>query len=440
MMPKNYLRIIHLAIPIILANASVPLLGLADTAAIGQTGAAADLGAIALASLIFSFVFWGFGFLRMGTTGFMAQAAGANNEEEMHALIFRSLLLAILIGFVLIVFQKLIGQGAISLLNASTEVKLLVEDYFYIRIWGAPATLLTFAILGAFIGRGWTRLLLYVQLLLNGTNILLNVTFIVLFGMGVKGIALGTIIAEYLTLITALYLLFKKMEIKKPMLRIRQLIQQIIQKEKLVALFRVNADIMIRTLALITGFAYFTNQAAKFGDETLAANHILLQFITFSAFILDGFAHVAELLSGQAFGARNRVAFIKQVKDSSVLAGGAAVLLALLIFLLSSKVIPLFSKEVSVQLIATKNSIFAALYVLISFVAFQLDGVFIGVTKSKEMRNATLITLFLFIASSMLLIPTYGNTGLWIAFILYVFFRGLTLSAYFPKLIKSITA
>src|SRR5690554_2167690 len=192
MINTNYSRITKLAFPIILANASVPLLGLADTAVIGQTGTASDLGAIALASLVFSFVYWGFGFLRMGTTGFIAQAAGAKDLNEMHALVFRAVLLGFVIGIILISLQTLIGNIAVSLMSASDQIKMSVEDYFYIRIWGAPATLITFSLLGTFIGMGWTRHLLWTQVFLNVLNILLNITFVVGFDMGVEGIALGT--------------------------------------------------------------------------------------------------------------------------------------------------------------------------------------------------------------------------------------------------------
>lgn len=438
MIHKNYRRIIKLAIPIILANASAPLLGLADTASIGQTGGAEDLGAIALATLIFSFVYWGFGFLRMGTTGFIAQAAGAKDTAETHALVYRSILLGTAIGVFLILLQKPIGEIAISLLSGSEEVKTLVADYFYIRIWGAPATLITYSILGALIGMGWTRQLLFVQVFLNLLNIILNVSFVIGLDMGVEGIALGTVLSEWISLFVALYLLFGKLEIKKPFTQFTELRSRILNKEKLVALFKVNSDIMIRTLALIGGFAYFANQGAKFGDSVLAANHVLLQFVSLSAFFLDGFAHVAEMLSGQAYGAKDREEFIQQVKQSSILAGGTALILALAIYSLSSVLIPLLTRDTEVQNIAASHSIYAAVYILVSFVAFQLDGIFIGVTKSKEMRNATLISLVVFIASALWLIQDNGNTGLWIAFILYVVVRGISLGAFYPRILKNI--
>lgn len=436
MIHKNYIRIIKLAFPVILANASVPLLGLADTAAIGQTGAAVDLGAIALASLIFNFVYWGFGFLRMGTTGFISQAAGANDVDETHALLFRAVLLGTGIGILLIVFQQLIGETAINLLKASDEIKSLVSDYFYIRIWGAPATLITFALLGALIGMGWTKHLLFVQLFLNGLNILLNVLFVVGYDLGVRGIALGTIIAEWSTLFFATYLLLKKMQLQDLSSRLQQLRFRILDKKKLIALFKVNGDIMIRTLALLSGFAWFANQGADFGDQILAANHVLLQFVSLSAFFLDGYAHVAEMLTGKAYGAKDRPYFIEQVRHSTILAGITALILAGSIYALSDLLIPLLSKDKHVQAIASAHSLYAAIYIALSFAAFQLDGIFIGVTKSIEMRNATLMALFIFISSALLLTSPYGNVGLWVSFIIYVFARAVMLGIYYPRILR----
>ncbi len=439
MIHKNYIRIIKLALPVILANASVPLLGLADTAAIGQTGAAVDLGAIALASLIFNFVYWGFGFLRMGTTGFVSQAAGANDIDEMHALLFRAVLLGAIIGLLLILLQSLIGETAISLLKASDEIKVLVSDYFYIRIWGAPATLITFTLLGTFIGMGWTKHLLFVQLFLNGLNILLNVLFVVGYDLGVRGIAFGTVIAEWSTLFFASYLLLKKMQLQGLFHRLQQLRSRVFDKEKLIALFKVNGDIMIRTLALLSGFAWFANQGADFGDQVLAANHVLLQFVSLSAFFLDGYAHVAEMLTGKAYGAKDKPYFIEQVRHSSVLAGITALMLAGSIYMLSDLLIPLLTKDIQVQAIASAHSLYAAIYIALSFAAFQLDGVFIGVTKSMEMRNATLLALFIFIGVALLLTTPYGNVGLWISFIIYVVARAVMLGIYYPKILRDMS-
>lgn len=432
----NLKKILRLAFPIILANASAPLLGLADTAVIGQTGHAADLGGIALATLVFSFVYWGFGFLRMGTTGFISQAFGANNKDEVLAVVFRSVLLGLAIGIVLILLQSLILFLATNWMSASAQIKSLIADYFNIRIWGAPATLITYALLGSFIGLGKTKELLWIQLLLNGLNIVLNIVFVLGFNMGIKGIALGTLLSEWIAFLFAWYLLKRLLNIQNPIQQIRNLWANIILKSKIIALFKVNRDIMIRTFALLAGFAWFADQGAKFGDTILAANHVLLQFVSLSAFFLDGYAYVVEMLSGKAIGEKNLKEFKKQVKDSSILAGITAVFLALFIVLLGPIFIPWLSQDIAIQVIAKEHLIFAGIYILLSFVAFQLDGIFIGATQSKEMRNSSIFALGILLISSLLLMQWYGNIGLWISFILYVVARGISLGFYYPALIQ----
>lgn len=435
---RNYTLLLRLAFPIILANSAVPILGLVDTAVIGQTGDASDLGAIALAALVFSFVYWGFGFLRMGTTGFMAQAYGANDQDEMHALVFRTVLIGLLIGISLIILQKPIELIATHFLNASPAVNAGVRDYFYIRIWGAPATLITFSLLGTFIGMGWTAHLLWVQLLLNGLNMGLNILLVMGLGMGVKGIALGTVLAEWIALAFALFLLFPKMGIHQPWQRAQALQQRIFDKVRMLALFQVNRDIMIRTLVLITGFAWFAKQGANFGDETLAANHILLQFVSLSAFFLDGYANVAEMRVGHAYGAKDKIRFKREVTDTTVLAAVTALLLALLVFFYANTFITGLTQDLDVQATASQYKNLAAIYIFVSFAAFQLDGIFIGVTHTKAMRNSALIALGVLVGLGSWWASQYQNTGLWWALIMYVIARAVVLGWYYPTIMKKI--
>lgn len=433
---KNYKNIIRLAFPIILANASAPLLGLADTATIGQTGHAAHLGAISLATLIFSFVYWGFGFLRMGTTGFIAQAQGKADRQETLAVLFRSVLLGLGIGVLLILLQYFIGSFSLWMMSASEEVKSLVADYFYIRIYGAPATLITYSILGSLIGLGWTKELMWVQFMLNGMNILLNVFFVVGLDMGVKGIALGTLLAEWIALFYGWHLLSKKLKLKNTFNLIKQLWGKIIEKTKVVSMFKVNGDIMLRTFALLGGFAWFANEGAKFGDNILAANHVLLQFVSLSAFFLDGFANVIEMYAGKAIGKKDKFLFKQRIKESTYVSGVTAFILGLGIIFLAPFAVRLLTQDAAVQIIAEDHAIYAGIYIIFSFVAFQLDGVFIGATRSKEMRNATVLSLLVLIALGTFTAQQFGNIGLWIAFIAFVIARGIGLSFYLPKLIR----
>lgn len=438
MQAKNIKKIIYLAFPIILANASAPLLGLSDTAVIGQTGHAAELGAISLAGLIFSFVYWGFGFLRMGTTGFIAQATGKSDRSEVLSVLYRSVLLGLVIGVVLIILQYFIGNLSLWLLSASEEIKSLVADYFYIRIYGAPATLVTYALLGGLIGLGFTRQLLYVQLVLNGLNIGLNILFVVGFDMGVKGIALGTLIAEWTALFYGGYILIQKLGIEHPINQLKRLWNKIIEQSEMIAMFKVNGDIMIRTLALLAGFAWFANEGAKFGDNILAANHVLLQFVSVSAFFLDGFANVVEMYAGKTIGSGKRAVFIERIKETTLVSGLSASVLGLLVILFAPSTVSLLTQDTEVQIIAQDHAIYAGIYIILSFVAFQLDGVFIGATRSKEMRNATLLSFFILIGIGMFTTKYYGNIGLWLAFITFVVVRGIGLGYYLPKIIREL--
>ena len=430
---KGHLAIARKAFPIILANATVPLLGLADTAAIGHTGSAQELGAIALGALIFSFIYWGFGFLRMGTTGFTSQAFGAGNVSEVQDISLRACLMAVGIGVLLLALQPAIAVAALYLLDTSDTVKELVGQYFYIRIWGAPATLSTFALLGVLIGLGKTKQLLWFQLFLNGLNITLNIVFVVGLGWSVKGIAAGTVIAEWTSLLLGVWMVRRTLGRLSPWGVGRGAWSRLFDKGKFAQMMMTNGNIMVRTLALLFGFAWFANRGAGFGDETLAANHVLMQFVALSAFFLDGYAYVVEMMVGKALGAQDVKAFRLQLKQANQLAGFTAFLLALLVYLFGSQAIHGLTKDEGVRAMAQDYLPYACVYILVSFYAFQLDGVFIGTTRSKEMRNASVFSMLLFLGCSIVLSTLAGNAGLWMSFVGYVMIRGVSLAYYMPR-------
>ncbi len=434
----SYKTIIRRSWPIILANSATPLLGLADTAVIGRTASIASLGAIALGSLIFSFVYWTFGFLRMGTTGMIAQAVGAGDEVEARAITGRSILLAVVIGTVLILLQIPIFHFALSLLSGSPEVENLAKDYLSLRIWGAPATLTTYALMGVLIGLGRSRTLLGTQIFLNSLNIALDIILAGYLGMGVAGIGLGTMIAEWSSAILALYLTARILKNRGQESDPFWSWSLILNTRKIIQMVIVNGNLMIRTLCLLLGFGWFTQQGARLGEVTLAANHILLQFISFSAFFLDGIAYATEALVGVAAGSRKLDVFKIIVRKTSVLAGVTAFLLSLgLLFLGPFAANALTNLDPARQAsIATLP--FASLYVLLSFVAFQLDAIFIGTTRTRDMRNAALASLAIFIAVGWLLTNTFANTGLWISFIVFIIVRAATLGILYPRLKRSI--
>lgn len=434
----SYSYLLEKAWPIILANAAAPLLGLVDTAVIGNVGSVIDLGAIAFGALIFSFVYWSFGFLRMGTTGSVAQALGAGDQSEIRAVLGRTLLLAVALGVLLIALQWPIRLVALSLLDGSAPVEAVTQQYFTIRIWGAPATLAMFALTGVLIGLGNSRQLLLVQLLLNGLNICLDIVFAGVLGWGVEGIALGTIIAEWLAVIFATRLILRELNARRepgadfwPRARLLDMAQ-------FTKMLAANRDIMIRTLLLVFSFGFFINQSAHFGDVVLAANHILLQLISFAAFFLDGYAFVVESLVGASVGARRRDSFDMAVKRSSILALVTAAALALLLLVFGDIFVAILTDIELVQ-DAARNSLFlAAIYIFFSFAAFQLDGIFIGASFTRQMRNAAFLSIAVYLAAGLLLMDRFGVNGLWWAMIIYVAARADALLLYFSALRKSI--
>ena len=434
----SYRYLLQKAWPIILANASVPLLGLVDTAVIGNVGSITDLGAIAFGALIFSFVYWSFGFLRMGTTGFAAQASGAGDQQEVRAVLGRALLIALCLGVVLILIQWPIGLAAFSLLDGSAPVEAVAQEYFDIRIWGAPATLATFALMGLLIGLGKSRTLLIVQLFLNGLNILLDVWFAGILGWGASGIALGTVIAEWTTVLLAGWLVYRTLNERKLLTEVFWPKAKIMDLSALLKTASANLDIMLRTLILVFSFAFFINQSAKFGDTVLASNHILLQLIAFSAFFLDGYAFVVEALVGGAIGAKRSDVFDLAVRRSTVLALITAILLALVIALVGDIAVMLMTDISSVRLAANQLLPFAALYVLFSFAAFQLDGIFIGASFTRQMRDAAALSIVVYFIAWWALSDQHGIQGLWGAMIIYVVARAVALLLFYPSLRRSV--
>ena len=409
--------------PIIAANAAVPTLGLVDTAVIGHFGSVDELAALAMASLIFSFVYWCFGFLRMGTTGFVARAQGAGDETTSMRVVLQSAILAGAISFCLMIFQNLILLVSVHALSAPAQVLNPVSEYFHIRIWGAPATLLNYVATGILIGLGDGRRVMYLQLFLNVANAMLDIILAGVINLGIQGIALGTVLAEYATLVLALFVIAGRF-FWAEYLRSFRVAHCFVGASELLS---QNRDLFIRTLFLLLGFAFFTRTSAEFGTVTLAANHILLQFITFAAFFMDGYAHVLESHTGHAVGRKCPSYFKAVLKKTSLLSFVSALFLALSLLFFSNTWFTLLTNKVEVIVHAQDFIYFVALYVLVSVGAYQLDGAFIGAGASKAMRNCSIISTLVLILAWFVFFRTYGAKGLWMAFVLYVFIRGFSL-------------
>ena len=427
-------RVWRLAGPIILANISTPLLGAVDTAVMGHLPDAAYIGGVAIGAVIFDFLFWGFGFLQMSTAGFTAQAHGAGNQVEVRATLLRAMALAVVLGLLLILLQVPIAWLAFALLDASAEVEGLAQSYYAIRIWSAPFALANYVVLGWLLGQQKAGLVLVVQLALNGTNIVLDLLFVVGFGWGIEGVALATLIAQGAGLALALVFVRHGLALRDRAITWARLAD----RERLVALVHVNANILIRTLCLIFAFAYFTARGAEMGDLILAANAVLMQFQFVSAYAMDGFAHAVEVLAGNALGRRSRADFRQAVQVSTLWALGFAVLSALVFWLLGGQIIALFSDIEDVRSTAMAYLPWMILSPLVSVWSFQLDGIFIGTTRSAEMRNAMIASLAVYLGACWLFIPALGNHGLWLSLMVFMLARMLTLGFYFPRLERAV--
>lgn len=431
--PLTHKRVLSLVIPIILMGLTTPLLGFVDTAVIGQLGNASLIGAVAVGALIFTFLFWAFGFLRMGTTGLTAQALGANDPSEIRAALGRALLIAAIAGALLLVLQIPLQHVAFHLVQGSSAVESEAVTYFGIRMWSAPFTLANYAVLGWLVGMQRTRLAMVLQIFLNGSNAILDALFVLHFDFGVAGIATGTVMAE---IATAFFGLAMALRI------LRNYSGQwhwptIVAWDKVSSTIAVNRDIMIRTLVLLLSFSFFTMEGARAGDLTLAANAILMQSVSFSAFFLDGFAFGAEALVGAAMGATHKRRFREAVRLTSLWALSMSIMLTLSFLVLGGYWIDFLTTSTDVRAAARLYLPWAAALPLISVACFQLDGIFIGATKAREMRNASFVSTAGFFLFWWLLLP-FGNHGLWAALALFNILRAVALGYYFPRLTQGL--
>lgn len=427
----NHRAILRIALPVMLSNVSTPLIGVVDTAIVGRIPDPAYIGAVALGALVFTFVFWAFGFLRMGTTGLTAQALGAGDGEELVAGLGRALLIAAVVGTVLIALQWPIRELAFGLIEGSDRVEGLARDYFDIRIWAAPATLANYALLGWFIGMGRTDIGLVLQLVLNLANIALDAYFVLVLGLDVRGVALGTLLAEYLAVLVGLVVAI--VHIRRHGARLS--LARLLLADRLRRTLAVNRDIMIRSLALIFVFVWFMAHGARHGDVTLAANAVLMQFVSVSAYFLDGLAFAAEALVGRAVGARKRADFRAAVRLTTGWAAAVALLISIVFLLVGPWVVDALTTDPATRAAARDYLPWAALAPLAGVWAFQLDGIFIGATRSVEMRNAMLLSLAVFLLAWWLLQP-WGNHGLWAALYVNYLARTLSLGWYYPALAR----
>ena len=422
-------RVLSIALPIVISNATVPILGAVDTGVIGQLGGAAPIGAVGIGAIILGALYWIFGFLRMGTVGLTSQALGGGDAQEVRALFFRSIGTGVLAGMAFITFQIPIFAGAFWIAPASAEVEDLARAYMSIRVWSAPAAIAIYGFSGWLIAQERTRAVLMVQLFMNVTNIILDFWFVLGLGLGVEGVAVATLIAEWGGLGLGLYLcrqVFRGLALS--------LWQQIVNRRRLIHMMQVNGDILIRSVLLQAGFVSFLFFGAELGDVTLAANQVLLQFVYLASYAMDGFVFAAESLVGQAMGARAVAQLRRGASVTAVWAFGSALVLATGFWIVGPFVIDVMAKDPTVQEAARLYLPHMVAAPLFGALAWMLDGVFIGATRTQDMRNMMILSFLGYCGLVLLLLPSFGNHGLWMAMNGFFILRGVSLAFRYPAL------
>ncbi len=420
-------RILSIAFPIVLANFTVPLLGLVDTGVVGQMGTPEPIGAVGLGALLLSSIYWVCGFLRMGTTGLTSQAVGAGDVQEVSALLKRGLLVGFGFGLFVILAQWPLFAAAFKLAPASDTVENLARDYMVVRVWSAPATIAMYALTGWLIARERTRAVLVQQIVMNVVNIGLDLLFVLQFDWGVTGVAWATFAAEWSGLVVGLW--FCRDGIAKqvgwPL---------ILHLGRLRRMAAVNGDIMLRTLALQAVVVLFVFWGARMGDVPLAANEVLMQFVMLTAFGLDGFAFAAETLVGQAMGRRDPVGLRAAAKKTSFWGVMTSVAMAIVFAVFGGAIIDVLTTSQEVRETARVYLPYMVLGPMIGLPAWMLDGIFIGATRTRDMRNMMALSLVIYVVSAFPLMGMLGNHGLWLAMIISWIARGITLGLRYPAL------
>lgn len=428
--PVTHRSVLAIAAPMTLAHLTTPLLGLVATTVVGRLGDAAALGGVALGAVVFDFLFWGFGFLRMGTVGLAAQAMGRGDALEQRAVLARALLLAFACGGAMVLLQWPIGRLARHLAGASPAADAALATYYGVRIWAAPVSLANYALLGWFTGLGRTGHALALQAGINGINIALCVLFVLGLDRGVEGAAEAALWAEAAGTLAGLLLCARLLGFRLEVPR-----AVVTDRARLMEMFALNRDIMIRTAALLAAFAFFAAQGARAGDVTLAANALLNTMVLLSVYFLDGFATAAEQLCGAASGARDRIAFSTALRLVLGWGYGFAVPAVAFFLLAGPTILGLMSTNGEVVAEAVRYLPFAALLPLFGVAAYAYDGVYVGALWSRDMRNLMLAALVFYLATWWALRP-FGNAGLWSALLLFLAARGVLQAWRLPALVR----
>ncbi|MGF1657840.1 MAG: MATE family efflux transporter [Rubrimonas sp.] len=425
-------RVLAIAVPVVLSNAMAPIQGAVDTAVIGNLGDAAYLAGVGIGAEIFAVIFGVLNFLQISTSGLSAQALGGRDPRRVLNTLARALIIAVALAAVLIAAQAAVAAGGRAWFQASAEAEDLAARYLQVRIWGAPAELGNLALMGWFAGQEMTRRLFQLQLLVSCLNIALNLLFVLGLGMDVDGVALGTALANYAGLGYGLWMARGRARALMPE-GWRPEATRLLRRDELLALMALNRDIFLRTLLLAGSFAWMMRLGSGLGDATLAANVVLWQFFIVAAYALDGFAIAAESLVGQAAGARDPAGLRRAAVATSVWAGVLAAAISAALLAVSGPVIDLFTNVADVRALARDYALWAALTPLAGVAAFQLDGIFVGATAAREMRNAMALAVAAYVPLAWAATETLGNAGLWASMHALLLARAGALLAVYPR-------
>ena len=423
--------ILKLSIPIFFANLAIPMVGIIDTGLMGNLGNLSYLSATSVAANLFSMIFWSFGFLRMGTVGLVSQAYGKEDYSEVFNIILRNLLFVLVISLIIISLQSYIYRLSLNIFELSETTEKFYQDYFQIRIWSAPGELTLYIITGLFIGLQKTKISSLAIGLFSILNIILSIIFVSKFGLNIKGVAYGTLFSALFVSIS--FLIYTFLYLSR-MSKLKIKFDELIDLKKIKNIFNININIFIRTILLTFSFLWFTYLGSQIGEDYIAANAILINLVFLSAFILDAYAFSTEGMVGYSLGKKDITLFKKIVQNSFILSSITGLIISIIYFLINNFVIELMSGIEEIRNLSSSYAVWLIIMPLISSFCFQFDGIFIGVSQTKELRNTMFFSVFCYLAISVFLTDLMGNTGVWISLCIFMILRALSLYYYMDRI------
>ena len=431
-MQKSSIKyILKLSIPIFFANLAVPMVGIIDTALMGNLGNLSYLSATSVAANLFSMIFWSFGFLRMGTVGMVSQANGRNDYSEILNIVIRNLLFVALISIIIILLQNLILNLSLKIFDLSETTRDLYEQYFRIRVYSAPGELTLYIITGLFVGLQKTKTSSFAVGFFSLLNILISIVLVAIFDLNIKGVAYGTLFSALIT--SSIFLFYTFFYLSK-FTKIKIDFRQILNLNKIKNIFNINLNIFIRTILLTFSFLWFTYLGTQIGEDYVAANAILINLVFLSAFILDAYAFSTEGIVGYSLGRKDLNLFKNIVKNSFILSSISGLIISIIYFFSYEQVINLMSDLEEIRKLSSSYVIWLIIFPLISSFCYQFDGIFIGASQTKELRNAMIFSVFSYLIISIFLTKLLFNNGIWISLCVFMILRALSLFYYLDKI------